>query len=117
MRTIDPERTILTIKDMLARETLLRKKEVVVGKSLIYINDRIAKMNALVRDCFEREELWVNVIGLPHHMWNWKNGEMLGLKVGEELLEVDRDCLNMVRLDMLRITVRVEKEKRGSHIS
>lgn len=31
----------------------------------------------------------------------------LGLRVGEELLEVDRDCLNLVRLDKLRIKVQV----------
>lgn len=46
------------------------------------------------------------MIGLPHHMWNWKNAEKLGLKVGDELLEVDRDCLNLVQLDMLRIKMR-----------
>lgn len=57
MRTMCPERAILTIKDMKAGDTLLRKKEVVVGKGLVYFIDWKARINALVGDWFEREEL------------------------------------------------------------
>lgn len=41
------------------------------------------------------------------------NTKKIGTKVGEELLEVDRDCLNLVSLDMLRIKTKEEKSRRS----
>lgn len=39
-----------------------------------------------------QNEHWVNVIGLPDHLWSPLNAEVIEGVVGKGLVEVDRDC-------------------------
>lgn len=61
-------------------------------------------------------EYWVNIIGLPHHLWSSLNAERIGELVREGLIEVDRDCLEFNRMDLLRIKIRKAVAMRGFEV-
>lgn len=59
----------------------------------------------------EEEVLWVSVIGLPHNHWSERNAEILGRVLGERMLEVENGRLELIRLDLFKIKIRL----RGSY--
>lgn len=67
-------------------------------------------MKAVTRDRFTKEEIGINVIGLPPHLWSWSNVERIVKKVRDlELLEVDKDYINFDRLDMIRVKISIKE--------
>lgn len=46
-------------------------------------------------------------IGFPHHLWTLENAEIILNAVGEAFVDVDGECLELIRLDVLRVKIRV----------
>lgn len=39
------------------------------------------------------KDLWVNIVGLPHHLWTKANAKIMCSEMKGEFMEIDKECL------------------------
>lgn len=101
LKWLGPERVLLFTKDIIARRQLLTLAVLFSDKVKICINVWRKDLYTLNLDLEMVHDIWVSVMGLPHYLWTSQNAQILGQVLGQELLEVDKDSLELARLDLL----------------
>lgn len=73
---------------------------------MINFNQWNTQTQTLKMEWFTRRDLWVNVTGLPLHLWNLENVVSLVKELGDGFVEIDKECIDFSRLDMLKIKIK-----------
>lgn len=53
-------------------------------------------------------EVSVSIMGLPYYIWSLRDAETLGNALGRGLVEADRECTRIVRMNLFQIKIRLK---------
>lgn len=51
--------------------------------------------------------MWISMIGLPHYLWSKRNRKIYGRALGEGLIELERGCIELTRMNLFRLKIRI----------
>lgn len=72
-RPIRSDRVVLSTKDMIAKQQMLNREVIFKRGTIIRFAPWSEKVHTEDNAWFVREDIWVNVIGLPHYLWSLEN--------------------------------------------
>lgn len=97
-RPLESPCVLLNTRDEVARQQLLTTRVVFVKGIKMYLS------KSFKFEWGSRKELWVSLLGLPHHLWSFENSRILA--GGEERVEVERRCLEFAEMEVFRAKIR-----------
>lgn len=97
IKAFSQDRGILSCEDSGARIRMIDRGDIIVGGTQIAVALWRSEVNTFQEAFFEKEERWIQLFGLPYHLWSTDNFTMIGNYLGGAVA-FDNESVNLVKI-------------------